>query len=101
MTFVLPAAFFSIFALVFGQQSRRGPSAVRLAIVDEDRSDASRALVHALGREEALVKDGDAPVALVLPAGFGAGFLSFEAPARARLLADPSDPIAAPRRTTR
>jgi ABC-2 type transport system permease protein len=124
MTFVLPAAFFSIFALVFGQQSRRGPASVRVALVDLDQSEASWALVQALAKEpavhvvsaarprgsarsaaelpldaaraEALVKDGDVPVALVLPAGFGAGSGSPGAPPRVRLLADPSDPIAPP-----
>jgi len=117
MAFVLPLAFFSIFALVFGQQPRRSPNPVRVALVDEDRSDASRAFVKALEHEaalrplttarprggpasaasvpldrpraESLVKDGDAPAAVVLPAGFGAAFGSAGTPPRAELLVDP------------
>jgi ABC-2 type transport system permease protein len=124
MSFLLPIAFFSIFALVFGNQGRANTRPLRVALVDEDRSEASRAFVSALGKEdalrlvatarprqapqgaealpldraraEALVRDGDVPVALVLPAGFGKGLGSFESPARAVLLADPSDPVAAP-----
>jgi ABC-2 type transport system permease protein len=124
MAFVLPLAFFSIFALVFGQQPRRSPNPVRVALVDEDRSDASRAFVKALEHEtalrplttarprggpasaasvpldrpraESLVKDGDAPAAVVLPLGFGAAFASAGTPPRAELLVDPSDPIATP-----
>lgn len=124
LTFVLPIAFFSIFALVFGNRGRTDASALRVAVVDLDASEASRAFVSALGREaalrlqtaarprqaprsaaavpldraraEALVRDGDVPVALVLPAGFGARLGSLEAPARAELLADPSNPVAAP-----
>ena len=124
MTFVLPIAFFSIFAMVFGNQGRANTRPLRVALVDEDASEASRAFVSALGKEgalrlvalarprqaaqsaaaapldraraEALVRDGDVPLALVLPAGFGAALGSFESPARAQLLADPSDPIAGP-----
>src|SRR5262245_28542317 len=53
MTFVLPIAFFSIFALVFGQQ-RREMRPIRLAVVDEDGSEASRRLTAALAKEPAL-----------------------------------------------
>jgi len=124
MSFVLPLAFFSIFALVFGSQRGGQVRPVRLAVVDEDQSDRSRAFVAALAKESALrvvtearprqasraaaavpldsaraeqlVRDGELALALVLPPGFGEGLGSFEAPARAQLLADPSDPIAAP-----
>jgi ABC-2 type transport system permease protein len=124
MTFLLPLAFFSIFALVFGSQGRREIPPVKLALVDEDGSAASRAFGAALEKEsavslvtqakprgaarnaeervldrsraEALVKDGDVPVALVLPAGFGEGLGRFDSPARATILSDPSNPIAVP-----
>lgn len=124
MSFVLPLAFFSIFALVFGSQGRGQVRPVGLAVVDEDDSEESRAFVAALAKEGALrvvrearprrasrdaaaapldrvraaelVRDGELPLALVLPPGFGEGLGSLEAPARARLLADPSDPIAGP-----
>ena len=109
MAFVLPLAFFSIFALVFGQQPRRSPNPVRVALVDEDQSDASRAFVKALEHETALrplttarprggpaSAASDAAAAVVLPLGFGAAFGSAGTPPRAELLVDPSDPIAAP-----
>jgi ABC-2 type transport system permease protein len=125
MTFVLPVAFFSIFALVFGQQSRRETRPIRVAVVDDDRSDASRRLMDALRKEpglqivesaapggaassaahvpldraraEALVREGAVPIAVVVPAGFAAAFGTFGEPgARVALLADVSDPIAPP-----
>ena len=43
MVFVLPIAFFSIFATVFGTQGPGDARPVRAAVVDEDASDASRA----------------------------------------------------------
>lgn len=120
LTFVLPIIFFSIFATMFGDQgdpTRR----VRVAVVDMDRSDYSRRLVAALAEEggllvrtttgegeqaepltpeaaERLVRDGDVPVAVVLPAGLGAASRFWDdgaAPGlKIRLLADVSDPIA-------
>lgn len=123
MSFVLPLAFFSIFALVFGRPPGDARP-VRVAVVDEDASPQSRAFLDALAKEpalrtltrarprqaardaaalpldparaEALVRDGEVPLALVLQSGFGAALGRFDAPAQARLLADPSDPIAAP-----
>ena len=53
MVFVLPVIFFSIFADVFGGQ-RGGTSQVTGGVVDEDRSDASRRFVAALGAEQGL-----------------------------------------------
>lgn len=123
LTFLLPVVFFSIFAGVFGGQQRGATSRVRLAVVDEDGSEASRRLVSALEKEtalrvrkaarptgaaegavevaldraraEAMVRDGELPVALVIPSGFGAAFGRFEPAApKLQLLADHSDPIA-------
>ena len=122
MTFLLPAAFFSVFQIVFGSQGGRGEvRPLRVAIVDEDGSASSRALVAALQKEKALrlvtdarprhaaapapsvvldrsraeelVRDGDAAVAVVLAKGFGEGLARFEG-ARAELLVDPSNPVA-------
>jgi ABC-2 type transport system permease protein len=120
MTFLLPIIFFSIFATVFGAQgnSSRTPR-VRVAIVDQDGSDFSRRLIAALlqesslavrtGKDEdgtgtpldrdaaaALVKNGDVPVAVVIPHGLGAAFgaAGFGSAMPIALLADPSDPIA-------
>jgi ABC-2 type transport system permease protein len=120
LTFVVPIVFFSVFALIFrgGGGTRRVP----LAVVDEDRSDASGQLLEGLRREAGLgmietysgggseeklpfdaksaeqaVRDGDVPVALVIPRGFGAAPLRFgpgAARPKLRLLSDSSDPIA-------
>ncbi len=123
MTFFLPIVFFSIFAGVFGSQGRDTMDRVRIAVVDEDQSSASKRLVAALREETSLrvrtaagpagsnakapeapidraratlmVRDGDLPVAIVIPRGFGATFGSFDSAAVAiELLSDSSDPIA-------
>lgn len=123
LSFVLPIAFFTIFALVFGGQHDT-IHRVHLVVVDEDHSSASRDLVRGLQRDgslllsthpdakrsgatpadytaataEAAVKAGDVPVALIIPAGWGAHPVAFgpdsaEGPA-IQLLNDQSDAIA-------
>jgi ABC-2 type transport system permease protein len=97
LSFVVPIAFFSILALVFGGIGDRRLPTVRLAVMDEDGTDASALLVGALEREAALVVDrravasgeptrdaarrlverGDAPAAVVVPAGFGERLAQF------------------------
>lgn len=118
LTFLLPIVFFSIFATVFGQQ--RDPTRkVPVAVVDEDQSEYSKALVAGLRAEggldvrlaadkgagapydraaaEKLVKGGDLSVALVLPKGLGEHVQLFapdpNAP-KVLMLTDASDPIA-------
>lgn len=123
LSFVLPLAFFSIFAAIFGRQSNSTPT-VKLIVVDEDRSEASQDLVKGLEREsslvvmtkpaaqkkngplpadytaataEAAVKAGDAPVALIISKGFGQHPISFgrdEGESSLELLNDQSDAIA-------
>jgi len=120
LTFVLPVIFFSIFATMFGNQSDP-TNRIRVAVVDEDGSEYSRAIVEALGEEgglnvttsqgggaeagqpldrpaaETLVREGDVPVAVILPAGLGASHLFWgegETAPPVLLLADVSDPIA-------
>jgi ABC-2 type transport system permease protein len=118
LVFVVPIVFFTIFSMVFGNQ-RNGTPRVTVAVVDEDHSDFSRRIVEALTREKALrirttvspdggealdraaaeklVRDGDLPVAIVLPAGFGRGASFFGGGTGAphvQLLADVSDQIA-------
>ena len=118
LVFVVPIVFFSIFATVFGNQ-QNGTSRIDIAVVDEDHGDFSRRIVEALQHEKALrvrtttrkdggerldragaqqlVREGDLPVAVVLPAGFGSGGFIFGGSANAphvQLLADVSDPIA-------
>ncbi len=123
LSFVLPIAFFTIFAMVFSGQHDTIPR-VHVIVVDEDHSAASRDLVRGLEREgslqvsthpdakqhastppdytaasaEAAVKAGDVPVALIIPVGWGAHPVDFgprekQGP-KLRLLNDQSDPIA-------
>jgi len=117
LSFVVPIVFFSIFAGIFGAQKSKTPKTTVL-IADLDRSDTSRRLIEALRRESALnvvltpkksttpfdvqsaeatVRAGDAPVALIIPKGFGTTQIRFDAPNSGpafRLLADSADPIA-------
>jgi ABC-2 type transport system permease protein len=118
LTFLLPIVFFSIFASVFGGQNS-GTSRIRLAVVDEDHSELSARIVDGLGKEtglrvrtaatedgkgtldrkgaEELVRNGDVPVAVVIPQGLGASFASSGfggGGPQVQLLADVSDPIA-------
>ena len=122
LSFVLPLAFFSIFAVIFGGQHDTVPR-IKLIVVDEDQSTASQQLVSGLERDsslvvstrpaskanepkapgytaasaEAAVKAGDVSVALVIPQGWGQNPVSF-GPANSgpaiELLNDTSDAIA-------
>jgi ABC-2 type transport system permease protein len=122
MTFLLPIIFFSIFAGVFGGRENAMTARIRVAVVDEDRSDLSARMVAALHQEgglrvqetatgdpldgshpridratgERLVRAGDVPVAIVIPRGLGDAFgqQGFGGGPAIVLLADPSDPIA-------
>jgi len=123
LSFVLPIAFFSIFAVIFGGHRDSTPR-VKVIVVDEDRSTASQRLIRGLEREgslavkkqpaakdgveqadytaataEAAVKDDTAPVALIIPHGFGENPIAFGASGENRptiqLLKDSSDLIAA------
>jgi ABC-2 type transport system permease protein len=123
LSFILPIAFFSIFAVIFGGQ-HDSTSRISVILVDEDQSRASLDLVRGMQREgslairtrpsaknktavplpeytaataEAAVQAGDAPVALIIPHGFGDNPISFggdQGGAEIQLLNDPSDKIA-------
>ncbi|MFZ0744233.1 MAG: ABC transporter permease [Terracidiphilus sp.] len=123
LSFILPVVFFSIFAVIFGGEHDSTPK-INLIVVDADQSRASHELVQGLQREsslvistrpasksktaaplpeytaataEAAVKAGDAPVALVIPQGFGQHPMSFgpdAAGSSIQLLNDASDMIA-------
>ena len=116
LTFLLPIVFFSIFASVFAGQGSQ-TTRIRVAVVDEDHSELSVRIAAALANEsglrvrtaddeglpltraaaEALVRDGDVPVAVVIPKGMGAGFAAGGfgmAGEKIQLLADVSDQIA-------
>ena len=122
LAFVLPVSFFTIFAVIFGGMHNATPK-ITVLLVDEDQSSASQQLAHALQREESLVirthpeskdksaqpdytsataeaavKAGDAPIALIIPKGFGQNPIAF-GPSRnsstgIQLLNDSSDMIA-------
>jgi len=121
LSFILPIAFFSIFAVIFGGRRDTTPK-IAVVAVDEDHSQTSQRLMQGLQGEgslsvrlrpaskqgveqpdysaetaEASVKAGDAPVALIIPRGFGENGMSF-GPGRnrvtIRLLKDSSDMIA-------
>jgi ABC-2 type transport system permease protein len=117
LTFLLPIVFFSIFASVFAGQGS-ATSRIRVAIVDEDRSELSGRILDGLQKEtslrvtttagdsgapldrtagERLVRNGDVPVTVVIPKGLGESFgtIGFGASeVSIQLLADVSDPIA-------
>lgn len=119
LSFVVPLVFFSIFAGIFGNQ-RNSASKVRVAIADADGSPQSKQLIDALAAESSLdvrrgpdkdkpsihfdpagaeryVRDGSAPVAVIIPKGFGAAPLQFNPDPKAprfKLIADTSDPVA-------
>jgi ABC-2 type transport system permease protein len=104
LSFLLPLAFFSIFAVIFGG-SRETTHRVPVIVVDEDGSRASQLLVRGLKREdslavktrsasvktaegaeppeytaataEAAVREGRVPVAIIIPRGFGQNPIAF------------------------
>jgi ABC-2 type transport system permease protein len=120
LAFLLPLIFFSIFAMVFGNQQNSATARIRVALVNQDDSELSRRIVSGLEAEkslrtrttidpegkgapldraaaEQLVREGDVPVALVLPRGLGEAAAAFGRSSNAphvQLLADVSDPIA-------
>jgi ABC-2 type transport system permease protein len=121
LSFILPLAFFTIFAVIFGGR-RDSTAKVQVIVVDEDRSSASQRLIKGLEAEGSLstnvkpppkkgveqpdytaetaqlaVKAGTAPVAIIIPQGFGAHPISFgvdRSGATIQLLKDSSDMIA-------
>lgn len=117
LSFIVPIVFFSIFAGIFGAQKSKTPRTT-VVVADLDRSDSSRRLIEALKREsalevvlspkksttpfdaasaEAFVRAGDAPVALVIPKGFGTTRIRFDVANNGpafRLMSDSADPIA-------
>ena len=123
LAFIVPVVFFSVFASVFrGSSSRAATRQIPITVVDEDETPNSRRFVDALKREkgvrvvdvqtapggrttpitdaataERLVREGEIPLALVIPKGFGAAPIRFGGPGGGptlTLLADTSDPIA-------
>jgi ABC-2 type transport system permease protein len=123
LAFVVPVAFFSVFALVFGGGTRSTTRRVPVVVVDEDATENSRRFVAALAAEKGLavetsrpipgrpvpvahdresaqaaVRAGTVPLAMIVLKGFGAAPLTFggspaERP-RLILFADSADPVA-------
>ena len=116
MTFVVPIAFFSIFAMLMS--GRAGGTRIRLAVIDEQQSAASKHFVAQLQREKTLeildraldadgfrtrpmtaaraeqeIRTGDLSLALVLPKDFRTGIDAGGNRPRLTLLADTSDPF--------
>ena len=121
LSFILPIVFFSIFATIFGGRRNSTPK-ITVLVADEDRSTGSERLIKGLEGEtslrvmrrpeskkgveqaaytattaEAAVRRGDAPVAIVIPKGFGDAPISFggdRASSSIQLLRDSSDMVA-------
>jgi len=120
LSFILPVAFFTIFAVIFGGRRDTTPK-ISVIVVDEDHSRASQQLVKGLKEEslsvktrpatkrgvdqpeytattaEAAVKAGAAPVALIIPRGFGENPIAFGGGSQRstiQLLKDSSDMVA-------
>jgi ABC-2 type transport system permease protein len=122
LSFVVPIAFFSMFAIIFGSQHDT-VGRVRIIVVDQDQSRGSQQLVKGLQNEgslvvslkpeatksqpqlpdytaetaEAAVKAGDISVALIVPHGFGEHPVAFgggQGREPIQLLYDGSDKIA-------
>jgi len=110
LSFIVPIAFFSIFAGIFGSR-RGGTDPIQVTVVDQDQTPVSRQFVEALEAEgglrvqtsstadsaEAAVRAGDVPVAIIVPKGFGEHPIGFDDqnPTKLQILNDSSDPIAA------
>jgi len=120
LTFVVPIAFFTIFAFIFDEQIGLGKSPrVNLALVDEDDTELSREFVSELAEWETLriytpaehpeglfvfastefarelVLGGTLPLAVVIPEGWTASLTKPGTEAvTLQLLADSSDPVA-------
>lgn len=120
LSFILPVAFFTIFAVIFGGRTNSTPK-VSVILVDEDHSRASQKLIKGLSEESLsvitkpvpkrgveqpdytpatagdAVRAGTAPVALIIPSGFGANPISFAGGNQhvsIQLLKDSSDMVA-------
>lgn len=122
LTFALPIIFFSVFAVIFGGMGSSATSKVKMVIVDEDQSEASKRFAQSLEAEPSLVvhrapdeapqkpydraaatelvKSGKFPVAAIIPKGFSQSFGAFgfgpdDAEAKpVELISDEANPVA-------
>ena len=109
---MVPIIFLSIFASVFQGFGRNGDNQIRIALLDLDRSDASKALEASVKESsdrvnlqvidgsdvadaDRQVASGAFPAAVVIPAGFGAALSDPKAKIPPLLVRfDPANPIA-------
>ena len=126
LTFALPVAFFSVFALAFGGGGGGGTASLRVVVVDEDGTELSGRLLTAIdGNEtlrviprgyadgetpaplgsqftateaETLVRTGKLDAALIFPPGLGdsLGAVGDADAVAARVVYDSANPITAP-----
>ena len=112
LTFVLPIAFFSIFAMIFGNMGGSGSNELRkleVLVVDLDGSDVSAGLARALSSQDALdvtqeslgrdetalrVRQGEADAAVIIGEGYADTFGSFVTVPSVELIYDASNPMA-------
>jgi ABC-2 type transport system permease protein len=120
LTFIVPIAFFTVFAFIFDEQIGLGKSPrVNVALVDEDRTELSGEFLSAIaergtlriyspdgqddgslafdavGPARELVLAGALPLAVVIPRGWTASLASTEEEApNIQILGDSSDPVA-------
>ncbi len=119
LTFVVPVAFFTIFAMIFDKQMGTGGKLrVRARVVDNDQTDVSKAITDAITEEATietlkvrdkfegfegtavelsaeLVRRGTISLAMIIPNGWTEGALQQrEDRPQIELLADTSNPIA-------
>lgn len=112
MAFIAPILIGSFFGYVFGPRVAKEQSALKVLFVDEDQSPVARTLLAGLQKDPAFevtssthdgareaVKKGKAPIAILLPKGFGGqatrALLVAGAKPRITLLFDPSHQLEA------
>ncbi len=115
LALVVPVLFFSVFALIFSRGISTGTPAVKLAIVDDDRSPLTRYVVQVLQQQPgiqidldvlhtsdnwpldklaaAVIRETPTDVVIHLPGGLNE-HLRVPGSARARLLSDGTNPLA-------
>lgn len=116
LVFVLPIAFFSIFAGIMGNVSGGKITSMRVLVVDLSQTDSSRDLIKALKgagggiqistshsdppvawTEESArtqVQNGKVPAAIIVPKGLGLNMFGSGDAVPVDLLVDPSNPVA-------
>ena len=117
LVFVLPIAFYSIFAGIFGNLGQSDATRVTVLVVEDAKSDASKRLVNALEESGSglvlskgfgnpielwtsqtardAVQRGQAPAAIVIPENLRVGLFGTDDVPAITLFVDPANPVAA------